>query len=575
VWRAWQSGGPLSASCQLWKPWAALREIHTGGDHFRVSGDGYNPSGSIQLDSTTANPDGALRETLLAGVLCNDAGLRQDDNQWLVSGDPTEAALLVAARKGDLNESTLNRVFPRLDELPFDSSRQYMATLHEIEGARIVYIKGALEKLLPACVSMLDRQGHETALDTGAIEAAAQAMSASGLRVLALAHSRLAPGLELKHQDVASGLVFLGLTGMIDPPRAQAIVAVQACDAAGIRVKMITGDHSGTAIAIARQLGIAGADAKAISGRQLAALDDEALGCAVREVDIFARVEPEQKLRLVKALQANGDVVAMTGDGVNDAPALKQADIGIAMGLGGTEVAKESADMVLTDDNFAAIEAAVEEGRGIYDNLIKFITWTIPTNAAEGLVILTAVLLGTPLPIAPLQILWINMTTAVLLGLMLAFEPAENDIMARPPRPPAMPILDRQIMRQVLLVALLMLTGAFSLFEYSLHQGLTIDAARTVAANVFVMVEILYLFNCRSLRHYLWQLPPLSNPWVWYGSSAMLLLQMAFTYWPPFNRVFGTAPIPWQMWAIICSFALFSAVLVEMDKVWQQHRHKH
>jgi len=319
-----------------------VREIHTGGDHFRVSGDGYNPSGSIQLDSTTANPDGALRETLLAGVLCNDAGLRQDDNQWLVSGDPTEAALLVAARKGDLNESTLNRVFPRLDELPFDSSRQYMATLHEIEGARIVYIKGALEKLLPACVSMLDRQGHETALDTGAIEAAAQAMSASGLRVLALAHSRLAPGLELKHQDVASGLVFLGLTGMIDPPRAQAIVAVQACDAAGIRVKMITGDHSGTAIAIARQLGIAGADAKAISGRQLAALDDEALGCAVREVDIFARVEPEQKLRLVKALQANGDVVAMTGDGVNDAPALKQADIGIAMGLGGTEVAKES-----------------------------------------------------------------------------------------------------------------------------------------------------------------------------------------------------------------------------------------
>ncbi|MCX7170201.1 MAG: HAD-IC family P-type ATPase, partial [Proteobacteria bacterium] len=346
-----------------------VREIWAGDEVFAVSGNGYAPAGRIELAGQPAAIAGALRETLLASVLCNDARLVRQDEQWTVAGDPTEGALLVAARKAQLDEATLNSIFPRLDELPFDSVRLCMATLHEIEGSRVVYVKGAVEKLLSACAGRLDRQGREASLDAAAVHAAVLRMAAGGLRVLAVARSGLVQGQQLDHARLGSGLVFLGLIGMIDPPRPRAIAAVRTCHAAGIRVKMITGDHPGTALAIAGQLGIVGDGATALTGRDLALLDDAALRKAAIQVDVFARVEPEQKLRLVQALQANGEVVAMTGDGVNDAPALKQADIGIAMGQGGTEVAKEAAAMVLTDDNFATIEAAIEEGRGIYDNL--------------------------------------------------------------------------------------------------------------------------------------------------------------------------------------------------------------
>ncbi|MBI4985051.1 MAG: HAD-IC family P-type ATPase, partial [Rhodocyclales bacterium] len=319
-----------------------VRDILAGGQRHAVTGQGYVPTGHIDGDGA------ALREVLLAGALCNDAGLHRKDGQWQIAGDPTEAALLVAARKAGLDEATLRQVFPRRDELPFDSARQTMATLHEVEGRRIAYVKGAIEKLLPACADMLGADGHGGAIDAAAIEAAAAAMAREGLRVLALARFAPPDGTALAAGQLDSGLVFLGLVGMIDPPRREAVAAVRACHAAGIRVKMITGDHAATALAIARQLGIA--DGGALTGRELAALDDAALRQAARACDVFARVEPEQKLRLVRALQANGEVVAMTGDGVNDAPALKQADIGIAMGRGGTEVAKEAAAMVLTDD---------------------------------------------------------------------------------------------------------------------------------------------------------------------------------------------------------------------------------
>ncbi len=549
-----------------------VREIWAGGEAFSVTGHGYAPNGSIERAGQPVAIAGSLRETLLAGVLCNDARLVHQGHHWTVVGDPTEGALLVAARKGELDEDTLNSIFPRLDELPFDSTRQYMATLHEIEGARIVCVKGALEKLLPACTSMLDQAGHETPLATDAIHAAALRMADGGLRVLAVARSELTAGQQLEHARIGSSLVFLGLIGMIDPPRPRAIAAVRTCHAAGIRVKMITGDHPGTAIAIARQLGIVGDGGSALTGRELAKLDDEALRKAAAGVDVFARVEPEQKLRLVKALQANGEVVAMTGDGVNDAPALKQADIGIAMGLGGTEVAKEAAAMVLTDDNFATIEAAVEEGRGIYDNLVKFIVWTIPTNAGEGLVILAAVFAGATLPITPLQILWINMTTAILLGLMLAFEPAERGIMQRPPRLPSTPILDRVLIQRILLVSVLLLSGAFGLFELALYRGQSLAEARTIAANVFVMVETIYLFNCRSLTRPFWSVGPFSNPWVWIGSGAMVALQMAFTYVPAFNRVFQTAPIGVSEWLSIVAFAVMCAAIVEIEKRWRFSR---
>ncbi len=546
-----------------------VREIWAGGDTFAVTGHGYSPTGDIELAGQRANVSGALRETLLASALCNDARLVHEGHHWTITGDPTEGALLVAARKGGLNDSTLDSIFPRLDELPFDSARQYMATLHEVEGAHIVYVKGAVEKLLPASSTMLDVLGHEAQLNADSIQAAATRMAEQGLRVLAIARSALGHGQQLEHARIRHGLVFLGLVGMIDPPRPRAIAAVHTCHTAGIRVKMITGDHPGTAFAIARQLGITSDGVTVFTGRQLANLEDEELRKAADEADVFARVEPEQKLRLVRALQANGEVVAMTGDGVNDAPALKQADIGIAMGMVGTEVAKEAADMVLTDDNFATIESAVEEGRGIYDNLVKFITWTIPTNGGEGLVILAAIFAGTTLPITPLQILWINMTTAILLGLMLAFEPTEQGVMQRPPRPPASPIVDRALIQRVLLVTLLLLTGSFGLFQLALSKGQSLAEARTIASNVFVMVETVYLFTCRSLERPFWSVSMFSNPWVWFGSGMMLLLQMAFTYVPIFNEIFQTAPISLVDWSWIALTAAVCAATVEVAKRFQ------
>jgi magnesium-transporting ATPase (P-type) len=359
---------------------------------------------------------------------------------------------------------------------------------------------------------------------------------------------------------------------MIDPPRARAISSVRICHAAGIRVKMITGDHAETARAIAGQIGIVkdAHTARVLTGRELARLDDEALKAASSNVDIFARVEPQHKLRLVRALQAQGEVVAMTGDGVNDAPALKQADIGIAMGLGGTDVAKEAAAMVLTDDNFATIEAAVEEGRGIYDNLVKFITWTLPTNFGEGLVILAAIVAGVTLPITPLQILWINMTTAVLLGLPLAVEPAERGIMQRAPRPPRAPVLDAVLIERVILVGVLMLAGCFGMFLLALDRGQTMAEARTIAMNVFVAIEIVYLFNCRSLRLPVTAVAAFSNPWVWWGAGLQLALQVLITYWAPLNAAFATAPIDVRAWSEIAAIALLAMGVVELEKRWRR-----
>ncbi|MBN8477164.1 HAD-IC family P-type ATPase, partial [Sulfuritalea sp.] len=400
------------------------------------------------------------------------------------------------------------------------------------------------------------------------VAAAAASMAARGLRVLALARRAAQAEAELNEATLDSGLSFLGLAAMMDPPRRQAIAAVRACHAAGIVVKMITGDHADTARSIAGQIGIVkdGPAARVLTGRDLAQLDDVALMAAASMVHVFARVEPEQKLRLVRALQAQGEVVAMTGDGVNDAPALKQADIGIAMGQGGTDVAKEAAAMVLTDDNFATIEAAVEEGRGIYDNLVKFITWTLPTNFGEGLVILAAIVAGVTLPITPLQILWINMTTAVLLGLPLAFEPAERGIMHRPPRPPAAPVLDGVLIGRIVLVGVLMLAGSFGMFLLALERGQDMAQARTIAMNVFVAIEVVYLFSCRSLRLPVTAINAFSNPWVWAGAGLQLLLQLAITYWAPLNAAFATTTIDARAWGEIAAIALAAMVIIEIEK---------
>jgi magnesium-transporting ATPase (P-type) len=530
---------------------------------YAVAGHGYRPEGRIDFDDEPATIDGALRECLLAGALCNDASLSHEGGHWKITGDPTEAALLVAARKGGLDEHALNTGCPRRDELPFDAARQFMATAHDSDGARVIYVKGALERLLPRCVDQLVADGKTATLDMAAVEASAQALARQGMRVLLLARSVLAPNSPLTATGIEN-LTLLGLVGMIDPPRQAVIAAIRNCHSAGIRVKMITGDHATTALAIARQIGIPGQ--RALTGRELAALDDAALAAAAHDVDVFARVEPEQKLRLVRALQERGEVVAMTGDGVNDAPALKQADIGIAMGQGGTEVAKEAAAMVLTDDNFASIEAAVEEGRGVWDNLVKFITWTLPTNFGEGLVIVAAIVFGATPPITPLQILWINMTTAVLLGLTLAFEPIERGIMQRPPRRLAMPVLDGALIRRIVLVSLLLLGGAFGLFLRELAQGHTLPEARTVAVNVFVMTEMFYLFNCRSLTRSFWSLGIFSNRWFWGGLATMAVLQLLLTYWPPLNAAFQTAPIGLAEWGEIIAFAWLCSLVVGVEK---------
>ncbi|MBN1401002.1 MAG: HAD-IC family P-type ATPase, partial [Anaerolineae bacterium] len=561
------------------------QQIVAGGRRYAVTGTGYDPMGQIlDHDHSAVSLDGAvaLRECLLAGLLCNDSDVAQVQGQWTAQGDPTEVALLVAARKGGLSRSALEQQFPRLDAIPFDSQHQYMATLHAgAEGAseRPVYVKGALEVILERCDTALDADGRVGALDAQLVRSNADELAAHGLRVLAFARGALPAGsVSVAHADVASGLTFLGLQAIIDPPRAQAIPAIRACQEAGIRVKMITGDHALTASAIATQIGLAepcpdGSPSEdcVLTGRMLAGYGDAQLIEAVQDVAVFARVSPEQKLRLVEALQARGEVVAMTGDGVNDGPALKQADIGIAMGIAGTEVAKEAADMVLTDDNFATIEAAVEEGRGVFDNLTKIIVWVLPTNVGEGLILLLAVLLGIALPILPIHVLWINTVTAGVLGLVLALEPKEPDLMQRPPRAPNAPILTRELSSRVLLVGVCILIGAFGLYELDLWLGSDIAQARTVAVNAIVMIEVFYLLNCRSLRRSMFRIGVFSNRWVAVGIVGMVLLQVLFSYAPFMNNLFLTAPPTSGDWARIVGASLLAYLIVEVEK-WMRRR---
>ena len=552
-----------------------VREIYAGGRLFEVSGAGYEPDGEIRLDDSPVRlqEHPALAECLRAGVLCNDSLLTRDQNGRLqVQGDPTEAALLVAGEKGGLAHAETQAGSPRVDVIPFESEHMFRATLHEAPAGRVIYKVGAVERLLERCADMLDATGASAPLDKDAVRAVVDSMAARGLRVLAFARRHTEPGhAKLEHPHVAAGLTFLGLQAMLDPPRPEAIEAVRKCQEAGIAVKMITGDHLVTARAIAAQIGLEGHEAQgglaAISGRELESLSDAELPDAAGRAAVFARVAPEQKLRLVRALQSGGHVVAMTGDGVNDAPALKQADIGVAMGMTGTDVAKGAAAMVLTDDNFATIEAAVEEGRGVFDNLTKFIVWTLPTNGGEALVLLTAILLGITLPMLPVQLLWVNMTTAILLGLMLVFEPKERGLMQRPPRDPKRPLLTFALLMRTGLVSLVMLAGAYWLFFWEMRiEGETVAAARTAVINVIVAVEIAYLFNCRSLSHSYFSIGILSNPWAMAGALAMLGVQLLFTYAPVMNALFHSAPLSGESWLRIFAVAAVAFTVVEMEK---------
>jgi cation-transporting ATPase F len=550
-----------------------VREIYAGGRLYHVTGNGYEPEGEIRHEDrpVVVGENAALVECLSAGLLCNDSRLVRREGRIGVEGDPTEAALIVAAQKGGLSADELSRRLPRVDLIPFESEYKYMASLHGSAKPlpRVVYIKGAAEILLERCTDALAENGEPIPINKTLVMCQAETMAAKGLRVLAFARRHM-PGdyAELNHNHVSEGLTFLGLQGNMDPPRPEAIEAVRKCQTAGIGVKMITGDHALTARTIASKLGLGGeGEPRALSGRELEALDPSAFEDAAARTSVFARVAPEQKLALVRALQSRGHIVAMTGDGVNDAPALKQADIGVAMGVTGTDVAKESADILLTDDNFATIEAAVEEGRGIVDNLTKFLVWTLPTNSGQALIILVAIFLGVTLPLLPVQLLWVNMTTAVLLGLMLVFESKEPDLMRRPPRDPAKPIFRFELFMRTGLVTIIILGGAFGLFLWELEaQGVEIAEARTAVVNVVVMVQAFYLLNCRRLTDSLRSAGLFTNHWVWLGIASTAFAQLLFTYAPFMNYLFHTAPLRAEAWLSIFLVGLAALLVVEFEK---------
>ncbi len=548
-----------------------VRALALSDTDLELSGTGYDPHGAFAVAGqdfdVTAHP-GAM-QALRAMLLCNDSGVCQEGGNWVAQGDPMEAALSVAAIKAGLDPDQEARRYPRTDLIPFDSAHKFMATLHHSHsGETYVFVKGAPEQLLRRCASEWSPDGA-AAFDEVRWQDRMEDLGARGYRVLAVAMKTLPDHqVELNFTDIDEDLLFLGLYGLIDPPRPEAIEAVATCQRAGIRVKMITGDHRVTARAIAAQVGLLNTD-RVLDGQEIGAMDDAELSELVEQVDVYARVTPEHKLRLVTLLQARGLVVSMTGDGVNDAPALRRADVGVAMGQSGTEVAKESAEMVLTDDNFATIVNAVKEGRTVYDNLRKAILFILPTNGGEALVILAAIMLGfEQFPLTPVQILWVNMITAATLALALAFEPAERGIMKRPPRDPREPVLTRLFLWRILFVSLILVAGTFGLFIWDLGRGANIEHARTVAVNTLVAYEIFYLFNSRFIleptlnRHGLF-----GNRYVLMAVGLLILFQIAFTYVPVMQTMFGTAALDLATWGTIVLVASSVLWLVELEKL--------
>lgn len=544
-----------------------VQALCVGDDEFLVSGTGYAPEGAIRDAKESvveADKISGLRELIQCGALCNDAQLFEEDGKWVLQGDPTEGGLLTLARKaGDLSTDA-----KRLDTLPFESEHKYMATLHaDSGGARTIWVKGAPERLLERCKYEWHADGKRP-VRSEAWKERMEAMASRGLRVLAAAYRPLGTesGIDsVDHDTVRENLVLLGLYGMIDPPRSEAIEAVGVCKEAGIRVKMITGDHALTASAIARELGLEAWE-KPLTGAELDRMSADELADAAVQCDVFARTSPENKLRLVEALQQRGEITAMTGDGVNDAPALKRSDVGIAMGVKGTEVTKDASEMVLADDNFATIARAVREGRTIYDNLRKAILFILPTNGAQGLVVMVAILIGMSMPITPVQILWINMVTAVTLALALSFEPSERGVMRRPPRDPSAGILDRLFLWRLGIVSVLLAGFSISFYQMLTRGGFSSELATTVAVNTLAFGQVFYLFNCRSLSESVFRQGLFSNWVVWLTVAILVGLQALFTYAGFMQTLFGTEAIPLALWPKILLAGMIVFVVVEAEK---------
>lgn len=544
-----------------------VRQVITHHRDYQVGGIGYAPEGSITLDGEDISLDKHhdLHRLIESMAVCNDAQLAEKEGQWSVVGEPTEGALCTLARKASFDP----KPYDRLAAVPFESDNKFMATLNRVpdEEERRIFLKGAPDRVLDRCSKQQDKSGEIKPLDRDYWDKWIDALGGQGLRVLAAA-TRTVEGdkQDLTLDDLEKDLVFIGLVGIVDPPRPEAIKAISQCRQAGIRVKMITGDHAGTACAIGREMGITEGN-HSVTGAELEEADDETLRRLVRETDIFARTSPEHKLRLVKALQANDEVVAMTGDGVNDAPALKRADVGVAMGIKGTEATKEAAEIVLADDNFASIERAVEEGRTIYDNLRKAILFILPTNGAQSLVILMAVALGWVLPLTPVQILWVNMVTAVTLALALAFEPSEPGIMKRPPRDPKASILDLYFLWRILFVSVLIGGATVGVFVFMQGSDTSLELARSVAINTLVCGQVFYLFNCRFMRDSSCHIQLFfTNRVVWFAVAVMAVLQVGFIYLPFMQTAFGVEALGWSDWLIPLAIGLAVFFLVEAEK---------
>jgi magnesium-transporting ATPase (P-type) len=540
-----------------------VRRIVTPVAAYDVSGLGYAPEGEITRVDGRPGGGGDLAALLAVAALCNDAHIvpvQDAPDQWTLVGEPTEGALKVAAMKGGASTSGTSRI----GVVPFDSAHKMMATLNQsVDGSRAILVKGAPDRLLGRSSAQRGGDGREP-LDDAYWDGVIAELGGEGLRVLAAA--RLTPASDRSDLtlDDLYDLEFLGVWGILDPPRPEAIDAIADCHHAGIRVKMITGDHAGTALAIAREMGLVADDAAPVlTGTDLEAMTQEQLTRVVQDVDVYARTSPEHKIRIVRALQSQGEVVAMTGDGVNDAPALTRADVGVAMGIKGTEATKEAAEIVLADDNFATIRSAIREGRRIYDNLRKSVVFLLPTNGAQSLVILVAIVFGLVMPLTPVQVLWVNMVTALTLSLALAYEPAERGIMSRPPRRPGGSIVSLRELGFVLIVSLLIGGATLAVFYAVVATGADIEYARTEAVAMLALGQLAYLLNCRFLSRTSLTLQAIrGNPVVWWSALALVVLQLLYTYTPFMNDLFGSRPLAIWSWVlpVVLSIVVFLAV---------------
>ncbi|MEW6184861.1 MAG: HAD-IC family P-type ATPase [Thermodesulfobacteriota bacterium] len=543
-----------------------VKEVFAGDHVYELTGEGYDPKGEILSEwlAVDSELEAELKMVFRIGLLCNESDVYEEDGVYKVDGDPTEGALIVSALKAGLDTEKERASYPQLDIIPFESDRGYMATLHEQGGKKWMFVKGAPEKLFDICSTCSGGPWQKV----GNIS---ENFAREGLRVLAMAYKEVPPETEeLTHELLETGLVFAGLQGMMDPPRPEVIGAIEGCRKAGIRVVMITGDHAITAKTIARKLGVGDRDPEVLTGRELETMSDDELFQRVPKVSVYARVSPHHKLRITQQLIQHRNIVAVTGDGVNDAPALKAAHIGVAMGKSGTDVAREASDMVLADDNFTSIFNAVEEGRIVFDNLRKVTFFLIPTGIAAILSILGSVLFGLPLPYLPAQLLWINLVSNGLQDVALAFEPGEKGVLLRPPRNPKEGIMSRILIERTILVSLLISIGVLFEFWSALDQGVSLEKARTIAMTVMVFFQFFQAWNSRSEIASVFRISPFSNPFLFYGMVAAVLSQLAVIYVPGLQWIFRTESISGNEWLRILLIALTVVIVVEADKWWRR-----